>query len=255
LLSLIAHAVVATALGFVVLTQREELQSVFGAELVAPRPEARERVVRRRPPVAPLRANDALVARPTEVWEQPGRTVATQRVTTSAAIPSSSDASLVARVYDLPGDTIAVPMRLRQDSGKAIEGARMGEAQRVDPARLSPDEALPGLSSLLVGQAPLDAQAAPSPEYWREIQRRIKRQQRYPKFARERGVEGATTIRFTLRRDGSVADVDVAKSSGHSRLDSAAQRSVSEAAPFPAFPAGERGDSMNLTVTIIFELE
>jgi TonB family protein len=255
LISLIAHAVLALALGFVVVRQREELQSVFGAELFAPRPEARERVVRRRPPVAASRATDALTVRPTDVWERPGATVTTQPVATAAAIPSSSGASLVARVYDLPGAVIAVPIRHRPTTAKAVEGIGVGDAQRVDPVRLSPDEALPGLSSLLVGQAPLDAQAAPSPAYWSEIQKRIKRQQRYPKFARERGVEGAATIRFTLLRNGSVADVTVAESSGHSRLDSAARRSVSEAAPFPPFPTGQHGDSMSLTVTIIFELQ
>jgi TonB family protein len=231
------------------------MQSVFPAELVAPQPEARERVVRRRPPVTPTRQTEALTARPTEVWQRPGVKVTAQRVATAAAIPTSAGASVVGRVDAIPGVVISVPIRHRPNTAKAVAGIGMGQAQRVDPVRLSPDEALPGLSSLLVGQVPPDAQSAPSPEYWREIQQRIKRNQRYPKFARERGVEGATTIRFTLRRDGSVADVGVATSSGHTRLDSAARRSVSEAAPFPPFPAGEHGESMNLTVTIIFELE
>jgi protein TonB len=131
----------------------------------------------------------------------------------------------------------------------------MGEGRRADPARLAPDEALPGLSSFLLGDTPGQEPATPTPEYWREIQRRIKEKQRYPRFAQESGVQGSTTLRFILRRDGSVEDITVAESSGHRRLDDAAKRSVADASPFPAFPPGQRGDSMPLVVSIIFELE
>jgi protein TonB len=60
---------------------------------------------------------------------------------------------------------------------------------------------------------------------------------RYPAAA-HRAV-GKTTLRFVLNRDGSVADVEIAKSSGNAILDQAALDIVRRASPFPKFPAAK----------------
>ena len=53
-----------------------------------------------------------------------------------------------------------------------------------------------------------------------------------------RGGNPRVIISFTLRRDGSVADVKISQRSGIPALDYSAQRAILDAAPLPAFPPG-----------------
>ncbi len=255
LISLVAHGALGVALSVIVVTQRAELQSAFGAELLAPQAETKKRPMRRRAAPQPIRLSEELSVRPSDAWRRPGAAISVAPVATAALVPNGSAASLVGRAAELPGETMTIPIREERPTSQVVARVSMGEGRRADPARLAPDEALPGLSSFLLGDTPGQEPATPTPEYWREIQRRIKEKQRYPRFAQESGVQGSTTLRFILRRDGSVEDITVAESSGHRRLDDAAKRSVADASPFPAFPPGQRGDSMPLVVSIIFELE
>jgi TonB family protein len=63
---------------------------------------------------------------------------------------------------------------------------------------------------------------------------------------------GTSAVRFTIRRDGSVTDVSVARPSGFAVLDLSAQRAVATARmpPLPsAYPNPE------LTITLTFEYQ
>ncbi len=44
----------------------------------------------------------------------------------------------------------------------------------------------------------------------------------YPPLSRRAGEEGTVTLEFMLRGDGRAAEVAIARSSGHTRLDNAA---------------------------------
>jgi TonB family protein len=48
----------------------------------------------------------------------------------------------------------------------------------------------------------------------------------YPEEARQQGWEGTVTLHLELRADGTVGDVQVARSSGHEVLDTAAQETA-----------------------------
>ena len=48
----------------------------------------------------------------------------------------------------------------------------------------------------------------------------------YPEEARQQGWEGTVTLHLELRADGTVGDVQVARSSGHKVLDTAAQETA-----------------------------
>lgn len=65
-------------------------------------------------------------------------------------------------------------------------------------------------------------------------------------------VAGATTVRFTIKRDGSVSAIDVARSSGYAALDLAAQRAVG-LAKFPPLPA--EYSNPELTINLIFQYQ
>ena len=56
----------------------------------------------------------------------------------------------------------------------------------------------------------------------------------YPPTSRDNGEEGTVTLRFIVQPDGSVSDIRIARSSGHSRLDAAAQRNLRDTKFQPA---------------------
>ncbi|WP_300453654.1 TonB family protein [Accumulibacter sp.] len=70
----------------------------------------------------------------------------------------------------------------------------------------------------------------------------------YPEAARGK-LYGSLVLTVTLRGDGTVAAVEINRSSGHRILDDAARRIVTMAAPFAAFPPAIRHDTDILVIT------
>jgi TonB family protein len=70
-------------------------------------------------------------------------------------------------------------------------------------------------------------------EQWRQLYIAIERAKNYPRFARERGIEGTVLVRFRVLPNGEIEKVDVIKSSGSDILDTASVRTVYRAAPMP----------------------
>jgi TonB family protein len=62
-------------------------------------------------------------------------------------------------------------------------------------------------------------------------------------------VAGTSSIRFTVRRDGTITDVEVARSSGYAVLDLAAQRAIATTRLPPLPTAYTNAD---LTITLNF---
>jgi TonB family protein len=61
----------------------------------------------------------------------------------------------------------------------------------------------------------------------------IERAKSYPSIARNRGIEGAVIIEFTISANGNPEDIRIVKSSGSQILDSAAKKTLLRASPFP----------------------
>lgn len=71
----------------------------------------------------------------------------------------------------------------------------------------------------------------------------------YPGRAREQKLYGDLLLTVGLKRDGSIASIEVIRSSGHPLLDAAAERIVRLAAPFPPIPQDQRVDELYITRT------
>jgi TonB family protein len=72
-----------------------------------------------------------------------------------------------------------------------------------------------------------------SSDQWRLLQAAIEKAKTYPRFARERGIEGTVLVRFQVLPSGAVDHVEVAKSSGAGILDDASVETVYRAGPMP----------------------
>lgn len=84
-------------------------------------------------------------------------------------------------------------------------------------------------------------------EDWRQKVERIGNLN-YPDSARGR-LYGSLVLTLTIRSDGTLANVELNRSSGHPELDAAAKRIVKLAAPYAVFPASIRRDTDELVIT------
>lgn len=87
------------------------------------------------------------------------------------------------------------------------------------------------------------------------IATRLARVKRYPERAIRRRMTGEGAIRLEISSDGSVAAVQIIRSTNTPILDEELRAMVDRAAPFPAFPADLRKNRLALIVPITFRLE
>ena len=83
--------------------------------------------------------------------------------------------------------------------------------------------------------APTTVQPTPKSDYgWlsETIVKRVEELKRYPADARLEQAQGKVVVKVVIREDGSVADVEVVKSSGFQSLDQAALDLMHQAGPF-----------------------
>jgi TonB family protein len=75
----------------------------------------------------------------------------------------------------------------------------------------------------------------------------------YPKGAAEKGIYGDLFIRFVIKKDGTLGEVKVIRTSGHRVLDSAAIKALRDAEPFWPLPEGW-GNALTVTGHFIYTI-
>jgi protein TonB len=98
-----------------------------------------------------------------------------------------------------------------------------------------------------VGARAAEARFALYVEHWRQKVEAIGNLN-YPEGARGR-IYGSLRLTVSINADGSVAGVDLERSSGYKLLDAAAERIVTLAAPYAKFPPEIRRDTDMLVIT------
>jgi TonB family protein len=90
--------------------------------------------------------------------------------------------------------------------------------------------------------------------YLAEVRRLLERHKNYPWMARRQHREGVVVLKFTISRDGGIADHAVASSSGHDILDGAAQETLRKVGRFPPLPAILGRSQLTIQVPLTFRL-
>jgi periplasmic protein TonB len=98
-----------------------------------------------------------------------------------------------------------------------------------------------------IGARAAEARFALYVEHWRQKVEAIGNLN-YPEDARGK-VYGSLRLTVSINADGSVAGIDLERSSGYKVLDAAAERIVTLAAPYARFPADIRRDTDVLVIT------
>jgi protein TonB len=130
--------------------------------------------------------------------------------------------------------------------------ARAGEPTAPASATTTPAPPAVAVASPPVASAP--ARAAADPAYAATLLTWLNRYKDYPWQARRRGVEGRVILFVVVERNGKVADLKVASSSGAEILDEAALTMVRRGDPMPPIPSSMTGDVVQFWVPIDFAL-
>uniref|UniRef100_UPI0035AE5602 energy transducer TonB n=1 Tax=Stella sp. TaxID=2912054 RepID=UPI0035AE5602 len=110
-------------------------------------------------------------------------------------------------------------------------------------------------TAMLSAPAPRPARpSGPSQSYLAALRAQLERYKTYPPAAQRRRMEGTTTVRFTIARNGAVLGYRIVGSSGHSLLDREVEELLQRASPLPALPADVDGEQLEIVVPISFYL-
>ncbi|OGW46497.1 MAG: hypothetical protein A2078_01715 [Nitrospirae bacterium GWC2_57_9] len=77
---------------------------------------------------------------------------------------------------------------------------------------------------------------------------------KYPELAAISGYQGTLFVQFDIRKDGTLGNVEVLKSSGYKILDDEAVRSLRSAAPFQPLPKEWNMERYSIRAAVIFYL-
>jgi len=83
-------------------------------------------------------------------------------------------------------------------------------------------------------------------KYLVNMKNRIELKWEYPFAASRNGWQGNLQIDFTIKKDGTVTDIKLVKSSNYPVLDDSAITALRLASPFPPFPAGFSVEEINI---------
>ena len=90
--------------------------------------------------------------------------------------------------------------------------------------------------------------------YMQRLRERIESVWRYPSDAEEKGIYGDLYIRFTIKKNGRLGAVELARTSGHKDLDDAAMKALRDADPFWPLPDEWGEDAFTITGHFIYAL-
>lgn len=89
--------------------------------------------------------------------------------------------------------------------------------------------------------------------YLQHVRYKIDSVWEYPPAAKERGVEGELTLRFSIAKNGTLVDVKLISSSGHDILDREALQTIHEASPFQPMPDKLSTSRLNILASFKYQ--
>jgi len=90
--------------------------------------------------------------------------------------------------------------------------------------------------------------------YMRRLKERIEGIWRYPPEAAEKGIYGDLYIRFTIKKDGRLSNIELLRTSGYRDLDEAAMKALKDAEPFWPLPEEWGKEDLVITGHFIYSL-
>jgi protein TonB len=138
--------------------------------------------------------------------------------------------------------------KIKPSSPKILESSSQGQGQSAGQGILGGTQG-GALGTGSSGQGGAGGVKGYQDANYNYIKNRVKRYLVYNAQAKRMGIEGTTTVAFTITASGLAQDILVNKTSGHNGLDQSAVSAVRAASPFPAPPAPAR-----VVIPVVFSL-
>lgn len=138
----------------------------------------------------------------------------------------------------------------KKKTRKSVSKRRLGEQFGGEPGGQPGGN--PG--GRIGGQLSTPRQQTVSEIYLSKVMNMIERKKRYPEIAKKMRQEGNVHITFTIRKDGAIRDIGLAKKSSYERLNRAAVSILKEIGSFPPIPEEVGEKSFSLSVTIRYKI-
>ncbi|HXX53592.1 MAG TPA: TonB family protein [Thermodesulfovibrionales bacterium] len=90
--------------------------------------------------------------------------------------------------------------------------------------------------------------------YMMKLKSRIEGIWRYPQDAARRGLYGDLYIRFTIKKNGKLEDVELVRTSGNKSLDDAAMRALKDGEPYWPLPDEWGKDALTVTGHFVYSM-
>jgi TonB family protein len=128
-------------------------------------------------------------------------------------------------------------------ANKPLDGSKSLDSNGTAPT--SENLTLRGDATKTIGDAVRVGQGDP---YFSQVRSRIQSQIHYTPAMARRRLQGQVQIALTLLADGSIASLNIQKSSGSPELDQRALNSVRAATPFPSFSSAAPARKLELPI-------
>ncbi len=144
----------------------------------------------------------------------------------------------------------------------------LSEKERFLPA--GPDRLPPATQSFLFDKETIEkfARRTPSKDkgltfdtsefkhrgYMRMLKGKIENIWKYPKEAARHGISGDLYVRFSIKRDGMIGEVELIRTSGYRDLDEAVIKALKDAEPFWPLPEDYEEDNLEIKGHFIYIL-
>lgn len=90
--------------------------------------------------------------------------------------------------------------------------------------------------------------------YLRMLKEKIESIWKYPYEAATRGISGDLYIRFSIKKNGRIGEIELIRTSGHKDLDSAAMKAIKDGEPYWPLPQDWDKDELTITGHFIYIL-
>lgn len=174
--------------------------------------------------------------------------ISKEKEKTEAAPPQKSDdaAEVVPAAKETPKPEKKKAERKKKETPRASRSA----AANPSPAAASHSQGRAGAG----GHNRESGGTANISSYQAQVIAHLQRYRVYPPSAKDAGIRGTATVRFTLSSSGRVTSASLIRGSGAAVLDQAALSMVYRASPFPPFPSGIGRSSMAFAAPVRFDL-
>ena len=258
---------------FLLPTEKKEKEKPFVTRLVNPDelkqiPEARANPPSASRPSPPVKPADSRIARPSVA--RPQRQPAQSSPPRQLPIPPSREES------DRASGETDKSISQAQSPGSAPSGGQKdGEGLRSLPSQKPGDLGrtvpMPSVREKLFDREVVEKFAKREEQksentltfhneefkyrtYMERLREKIEGIWKYPPDAAMRGIYGDLYIRFTIKKNGMLGDMELLRTSGHRSLDEAAQQALRDAQPFWPLPTEWGKDDLTITGHFVYSI-